>query len=150
MKSVVRTTTNPGEAIAVVAICFGWAIWSSLRSLGGNAQSGSFSDGSLIGLLIMEVVCACGALGLLRARKYAVSSLYPKPSLKAATLAIPLLLAGWMVSWFLVAPFVGQEQPIDRMMREASVSIRPFGKSASKARHYWMKVPCWRVWCMSI
>lgn len=123
MHSVVRTTTSPGEAVAVVAICFGWAIWSSLQSLGANAQAGSFSDGSLISLVIMEVICACVALALLRARKYSISSLYPQPSLKSATLAMPLLFAGWLVSWLLVAPFAGEQQPIDRMMQEASVSL---------------------------
>jgi membrane protease YdiL (CAAX protease family) len=122
-----RTTTTPGEAIAIMAICFGWPAMASILSMGGSLQNAAFTDASFISLIVMEVVCAAIALSLLRARGYAVASLYPVPSLGGAGIAALLLAATRRVSLILLAPFSTAAsqaaQPITKMMQNATVSL---------------------------
>jgi hypothetical protein len=75
-----RTTTTPGEAIGIVAICFGWLMLSSLASMDSTRSSPAFSDGGFIFLMSMEAVLATVAIFVLRARRYDIRSLYPAPT----------------------------------------------------------------------
>lgn len=126
MTSRRRTTTSPGEALAVTTICFGWAIIASAQSVAASSHSrAAFNDAGFIGLVALELVCASIALVLLHFRKYSVASLYPAPSVNGMGSAVLLLGGAWLVGWLLTAPFAANvvEQPIDQMVQGASVSM---------------------------
>lgn len=120
-----RTTTTPGEAVAISAICFGWAILSSTQSVAAGFQGSSFTDSSMLGLIGMEVVSGTTALLLLYTRGYDLSGLYPRPSLAGAGVGIGLYVATLIAAWLAVAPFVASQpaQPIDALMSNASLSL---------------------------
>ena len=76
-----RTETTAGEAITVMAICFGWAILLSLHAVAaGFPAPGGFSDAGGLVMVVIELACAAIALAVLRHRRYAISSLMPRPS----------------------------------------------------------------------
>lgn len=106
------------------AICFGWAILSSIQSVAAGFQSGSFTDSSLLSLVGMEIMLGATAFLVLYARGYSLPSLYPKPTLAGAGLGIGLYIASVVASGIAVAPFsLGQPtQPIDVLVSSASVS----------------------------
>jgi membrane protease YdiL (CAAX protease family) len=121
-----RSTTTPLEAAVVVTICFGLSIFASLHAVANGFRStGTFTDASLMWLIVSEIVLACAALGFLRLRGFAISSLLPTPSLRGGIVGLALFFGAWLVGSLLVTPFAaGQpEQPIDRMMAEATFSM---------------------------
>jgi hypothetical protein len=121
-----RTTTTPFEALSLVAICFGWFIAASIQSvLSGFSNAGGFSDQSFTALIVIELVFGAIALAILNARHYAVTSLYPKPSLRGAGLGVALYLAASLASWVLAATLSSgkSEQPIDLLVSEGSPSL---------------------------
>ena len=76
-------------------------------------------------MVATELVLAAIALCFLQARRYAISSLFPAPTLQGCAAGIGLFFATWVVGWLLTAPFVGglSEQPIDRMVQDANLSL---------------------------
>ena len=128
MPTALRTTATIPEAITVVAICFGPFIASSLQSAaaGFPVYSGTFSDHSFLWLVFTEVVLAGLALLFLSWRGYSVLSLVPVPTLSGSAWGVALFFAAWVAATVLVAPFEsGQSpQPIDRMAREATATLR--------------------------
>ena len=56
MSKHLRTTTTPMEASIVVAICVGWAIASSTRSVAAGFQPGEFNNGALRSIAFTEVM----------------------------------------------------------------------------------------------
>ena len=122
-----RTTTTIGEALAVIAICFGLSILASLQAVaaGFPATAGTFSDASLLWLVVTEVVLGAAAIGLLAARRFSVGSLVPQPTVRGCAWGIGLFFAAWLVGWIVVAPFIAEQppQPIDRMVQEATLSM---------------------------
>jgi len=76
-------------------------------------------------MVASELVLGAIALGFLQARRYAISSLFPAPTLQGCAVGIGLFFATWVVGWLLTAPFVGRlpEQPIDRMVHDANLSL---------------------------
>jgi membrane protease YdiL (CAAX protease family) len=109
-----------------VTICFGLSIVASLQAVAsGFRATGAFTDASLLWLIASEVVLACAALAFLHVRGFAVASLVPTPTLRGGIAGVALFFAAWLIGSLLVAPFAaGQpEQPIDRMMNEAALSM---------------------------
>jgi membrane protease YdiL (CAAX protease family) len=127
MASPGRTTTTAGEAIAIMTICFGWPAIASILSAGGNFHSAAFTDASFISLIVMEVVCAAIALSILRARGYAIASLYPAPSPRGVGVGALLYATIGLASFVLTTLFVPATnlaaQPITKLMQNASVSL---------------------------
>lgn len=111
------------EASIVVAICFGWAIASSTRSVAAGFQPGEFNDAALGRIVFTEVMCTAIALLFLRARGYAISTLYPAPSATGLGVAVLLYAASLWAAWLATLPFTAAHQPIDDMMAAASPSL---------------------------
>jgi len=123
LKTAERTSTTPPEAIAITAICFGWAILGSLRSAYAGFESTDFSDASFIGLIFIEVFCALLAFVVLFTRKYAVATLLPVPTIVGCGLGVLLYLAAWLAGSLLAAPFAStQTQPIESLVAQATFS----------------------------
>src|SRR5262245_60442951 len=122
--SVTRTTTTPGEAIAVVIICFGMMIWRSTQAVLAGFPSYPLTDDAMLWLVADELVLTAVALLLLRTRGFAVATLYPSPSMSGAAHGIGLFLATWLISDAAVTPFsTGGLQPIESMVSEAALSL---------------------------
>ena len=126
MNTSKRTATTPGEALAVVAVCFGWPILLSLHAVlaGFRVDQGGFSDAGLLSLVVYELAFAVVAITLLRHRGYDVASLRPGPSWIDTGLGVLLALAAGMAGMLAMAPFATAhaQQPIEEMMRRAVVS----------------------------
>ena len=121
-----RSTTTPIEAAVVVTICFGLSIFASLHAVAnGFHVTGAFTDTSLLWLIASELVLALAALAFLHLRGFAIASLVPTPTLRGGIAGLALFFGAWLVGLLLVAPFAaGQpEQPIDKMMAEATLSM---------------------------
>jgi membrane protease YdiL (CAAX protease family) len=121
-----RTATTPGEALAVVALCFGWFILASVSVVlaGFPANPQGFSDGSFLFTGTYELVFGALAIALLHRRGYDIASLVPRPSWRDSGVALLLVAAAWMAGVFAMALFAsGQpEQPFVEMLRNARVS----------------------------
>lgn len=119
-----RTITSPTEALAVTALCFGWAILSSIQAVARGFESRGFSDAGLINIVVFELMFGAAALGLLRWRGYGVATLRPVPNWHDARSGVVLYLATLVVHFALVLPFGSDasSQPIDRMVETATVS----------------------------
>lgn len=58
-----RVETTPAEAVVVMGVCLGWAIWAALRAvLAGFPDVGGFSDVGDFGLVLTQFACAPVAL----------------------------------------------------------------------------------------
>ena len=121
-----RSTTTALEAAVVVTICFGLSIFASLHAVAnGFRATGAFTDASLLWLIGSELVMAVAALAFLHVRGFAIAGLVPTPTLRGGIAGVALFFGAWLVGALLVTPFAaGQpEQPIDKMMAEASLSL---------------------------
>lgn len=120
-----RVATTPGEALAIVALCFGWPILLSIQVVlaGFQLPQRGFDDIGALHLVIYEVAFSLLAVTLLRSRGYDVESLRPRPTwidtglglVCATAAAVGGLLAMSAVS-------AGQpEQPIAQIMRHSTI-----------------------------
>ena len=120
-----RVATTPGEALAVVALCFGWPIVLSTRVVlvGFQVQQRAFDDIGALSLVIYEIAFTLLAVTLLRHRGYDVASLRPQPTWIGSGVGVLLALAAGMAGMLAMAAFsAGQpEQPIADMMRRSTV-----------------------------
>ncbi len=125
MTPATRTTTTPVEALVVTAICFGMSIVLSLQAVAAGFPAGSFDDSGFVGLIKLELAMAGAAVLFLALRGYAVSTLLPRPSLRGCGEGLLVYLAASAVAWLLLLPFASawQEQPIEQMMAQATVSV---------------------------
>jgi len=119
-------SATPLEALAVVAICFGWFIFVSLTAVAAGFPRGAgFSDSAFVEIIAMELVLGGAALSLLRARGYPVAQLLPTPSVRGGLIGIGLFVVALLV-WGLVAGlFSGSDfarQPIADIMADTQVS----------------------------
>ncbi len=120
-----RVDTSPLEAVAVVALCFGWAIFASTATVLQGFPSGpTFTNAGAVGLVVFEGVFAALAIVLLRLRRYDVASLVPQVTLLGSALGVGLAAASWMVALLATLPFAtGQsEQPIAQMMHASTIT----------------------------
>lgn len=120
-----RTDTTPGEALVVVALCFGWPILLSLRVVLGGFQGGpqGFSTLGALFTVGFEVVVSLVAFALLRGRGYDVASLVPQPAWRDSAVGVALLVAAWIGGALATAPLAADwsEQPITRIMQDSFV-----------------------------
>ena len=124
MRTGKRTTTTPGEAAAIVGICFGLYIVLSLNAVASGFPNSPFSNASLVWLAITDAVLAVAALAVLYLREYAIGTLLPAPTLAGSAWGVGLFFAAWIVGWIMVLPFSGQpEQPYVHMMEDARVTV---------------------------
>ena len=125
LKDAVRIKTDPTEALGIVAICFGWPIFGSIYSIMNGFKNGTFSDGRMIATIAMELFLGAIAIYFLYVRKYAISTLYPTPSVKGAGIGVVLYVATVIAYWVFVVPlYSGQPtQPIQQMVSSATVSL---------------------------
>jgi membrane protease YdiL (CAAX protease family) len=111
----------------VVAISFGWFILQSVLAVAeGFPTSGTFSDASLGGLLVLEIVLGASALLFLRARGHDLAALLPSPNwrglIEGGVLCVLAILACNIVE----ALFPSQSeavQPIAQIVANSKPSI---------------------------
>ena len=109
----------------VVALCFGWAIWSSLNAVLQGFQAGrAFTDAGLLSVVGMELFLGALAAALLWRRGYDVSSLVPRPTWRDTALGLGIAVLAWIAEVLAMSLFAaGQpEQPITQMMRDATIT----------------------------
>jgi len=127
MTRLKRIATTPGEAAAVVALCFGWPIVLSLRVVLANfhVENRGFDDVGALALVIYEIAFALAALSLLRVRGYDIASLRPRPAWGDTGAGLILGLAAIMAGMLAMAACsAGQaEQPITEMMRRSTIGL---------------------------
>jgi len=124
MRTGRRTTTTPGEAAAIVGICFGLPIVASLNAVASGFPSRPFSDSGLIWVVGTEIVFAFVALVVLWLRGYAVGTLLPLPTLKGCAQGVALFIAAWIAAVVLTLPFANEpEQPYVHMIDDARVTV---------------------------
>jgi membrane protease YdiL (CAAX protease family) len=120
-----RIATTPGEALAVVALCFGWPIVLSARVVlaGFQIEQGGFSNVGALFTVAYEIVLSLAAFALLRRRGYDVASLVPHPTWIDSAIGLALFGAAWIAGALAVAPFAvnWSEQPIAHMMRASTI-----------------------------
>jgi membrane protease YdiL (CAAX protease family) len=120
-----RTTTTPGEAAAIVVLCFGWFIVGSAYAVSAGFKSGAYSEAGTVGLVSLEVLLGVTALYVLRSRGFDVPSLYPRPSLAGIGGGALLYMAAAGAAWLALMPFdVGQySEPLERLMGGAPIGL---------------------------
>ena len=122
-----RIDTTPTEALGVVALCFGWAIYASLSAVArGYPATRGFTDAGMLVLLAIELAFGGLALGLLRRRGYDVASLVPRVTWSGALIGLGLAVLGLMlVEIMVIVCFTAaqSQQPYAQMMRASSVSV---------------------------
>lgn len=120
-----RTTTTLAEAGGIVLLCFGWFIAGSLDAVSSGFRSASFSEGGVLGLVILEVVLGFAALQVLRSRGFDVASLYPHPSAAGAAAGLLLAAAAAGGASLAVSTFDWghYREPLDRLMGGAPIGL---------------------------
>ena len=116
-----------GEAVAVVAICFGWFIYASVYAVAaGFPSGGSFNDASLIGVMVTELVFGALALALLRYRGHNLSTLLPSPDWRGCAEGVCLYLATivvWYVVWQALPSHHYADQPVAKMLTHSHPTL---------------------------
>ena len=127
-----RTDTTVLEAVAIVAICFGYFIVASTEAVVNDFPDFGFSDGDLLWIASYEVIAAIVALSVLQMRGYAIATLYPTPTLSGAATGVVVLVASVIAAQGLLLPFDRSfsEQPIARAITIGSPSLMSIVASA--------------------
>ena len=117
------------QALMIVVICFGYFILGSVSAISSGAlESGGdgavFSDNMFISIMMLEVVLACTALAVLRASKFPLASLLPRPSWNGVGVGL-LLYAATCVACLVVDALAGARaaEPVESMVEQAHVSL---------------------------
>lgn len=120
-----RTTTTPLEAMAIVALCFGWFILVSLSAVTADFQSGSFSEDGIVGIVLLEAILGVSALLVLRSRGFDTASLYPHPTLKDAAMGVALAFAAAFFAATVSSVFNWSRysEPIERVMGGSPIAL---------------------------
>jgi membrane protease YdiL (CAAX protease family) len=110
--------TAYGEALVVVALCFGFFILSStIMVFSPGAGSGAFSDNSLLSIVVLELILAACALGVLSVRGYPLATLLPRASwtgvVVGTVLYLLVALADTTLGWFASDRML---QPVQQML----------------------------------
>lgn len=111
----------------MVTICFGLMIWYSVDAALAGYPLTPITDASFLWLIVNELTLAAVALLVLRARGFAIASLYPAPSVVGTLHGMGLFFLAWLAMALALAPFAGVPQPIDRMISEAKLSVAVIG-----------------------
>jgi len=113
-----------GEVATLIAISFGWFMLASVLAVldGFPVSAAPFSDTSLIGLIVTELVLGVLALGYLRYRGYVLQELLPRPGwrgcLEGALLCGAGIAACTVVDALLPAR-PGAVEPVAQMLANA-------------------------------
>ena len=120
-----RTDTTPGEALVVVALCFGWPILLSVRVVlaGFQVEQGGFSNLGALFTVGFEILTSLMAFALLRRRGYDVASLVPRPAWRDSAVGVALLVAAWIAGALATAPLAADwsDQPITQIMKDSAI-----------------------------
>jgi membrane protease YdiL (CAAX protease family) len=113
------------EALGIITICFGYAIFSSVLSLTDAAGVLPFTDGAFAGLVLMELVLACVALAVLAARRYPLRSLVPRPSWRDGVIGVGLYVVATVACLLVTMPFDSEasSQPISQLLAQSQVTL---------------------------
>lgn len=99
--------TSYGEAAMMMVLCFGYFILSSTMAVFSQGSTQAFSDNSLWGMLVLELILAASALGVLSARGYPLQTLKSRVSwggmLIGAALYMLTVTCDTLLSW--LAPY---------------------------------------------
>ena len=120
-----RTTTTPGEALGIVVLCFGWFILGSAYAVSADFQSGTFSEGGVLGLVVLELILGAMAMYVLASRGFDVASLYPHPTLAGSVAGAALAIAAAGVAWMATSAFNWSHysEPLERLMSGSPIGL---------------------------
>lgn len=120
-----RTTTTPAEAIGIVTLCFGWFIAGSVYAVSAGFKTGAYSEGGIVGLLILEVLLGLTALYILRSRGFDVPSLYPRPSVVGVAFGSFLYVSAAGAAGLALMMFNAEHysEPLERLMGGAPIGL---------------------------
>jgi uncharacterized protein len=120
-------TATPGEALAIMAICFGFFILDSIITVAaGFPKNAPDTDASLWSVIAMECIFGCTALVILRSRGYVLSALLPHPNWHGCTTGVVLLIAATLINSAVMQIFSATDhasQPITDIMTNARYSF---------------------------
>lgn len=114
---------TPGEALAIVAICFGWFIFSALQSAASAGHNTAFSDETLLQIIAVEIVSGGLALAVLKRRNWSLAKLLPTPTALGCGIGVLLYIATIPASWLAMAPFY--EPHLVQPLRDLMPQQRP-------------------------
>lgn len=125
MSNKTRTRTNAVEAAVVTAICFGLWILLSVDAVLSGFPTEPYTDDGFHWMIGVELALSVVALRFLAARGYAVSALYPTPTLMGSGVGLILFVAAWGGGWLATAPWVSivSSQPVAAMVLNSQVSL---------------------------
>lgn len=125
-----RGTLTVLDALVVTALCFGLFIWQSVRSVLNTAPAAAagevvltWSDAAVLQSLFTELLLGGAALLYLRARRFDMAGLLPRPTTRDSLLGLGLFLlsyALYVVVYSVVALFV---PPVATPMSFTHVSL---------------------------
>lgn len=120
-----RTTTNPAEAIGIVALCFGWFILGSAYAVSAGFQGGVFSESGMLELVLVELVLGAAALRILRFRGFDIAALYPHPSWAGVGLGVLVAICAGLAGTAAMAPFNYSRyaEPLERLMGGSPIGV---------------------------
>jgi uncharacterized protein len=120
-------TATPGEALAIIAICFGFFILDSIMTVAaGFPKNLPETDASLWSVIVIECVFGSIALAILRSRGYVMSSLLPQPSWHGSAIGVALLVVATLIYSAVMQMFSYTDhanQPITDIMANARFSF---------------------------
>jgi uncharacterized protein len=127
LASAAQQRPSYSEAAVLVAIVFGWFILSSVfAALDGFPTPAAFSDASLVGLMVTELVLGAMALSFLRFRGHALKDLLPAPDWRGAmegtVLCGAAIIACGVVNALLPSS-PGAVDPVAQMLAQAKPSL---------------------------
>lgn len=108
-----------------MSLCFGWFIVGSAYTVSIGFQNGSFSEGGVVGLVLLEVILAIAAIYVLGSRGFDVSSLYPRPSLAGAAAGLILAAAAFGAAWAATSSFDWNyySRPLEQLMGGPPIAL---------------------------
>jgi uncharacterized protein len=104
------SSASPFEILAIVTICFGYFILSSINAVISGFPASSIGEDVLLGIVWYELMMGAVALLVLRARGFPLWRLVPRPTAKSNMHGVWLLIAGVLVSWIAMSPFPADQQ----------------------------------------
>lgn len=109
----------------ISALCFGWAVASSLQAGGADARLAEFRDGDFLRMAGLELALAGLALLVLRLRRFDVAGLLPRPSWRGAAQGLLLGACGWAAGWAVMQPFAAGAAGEEAALLTAGLSLSP-------------------------
>lgn len=109
MEDTPKETLTLRDAFIVSTICFGLFIAASTQAMLGGYPDAEFSDASNVYGIVTEVILAVCALLYLRARRFDLRPLYPRPDWTGALQGAGIYVVAVALALLTTGPFVADD-----------------------------------------